>query len=122
MERARGNLDAAADVGPVSPPVRGLAPLLPAELPPPPATIWPIVGPGIVAAGVGLGSGEFVFFPYVASQIGLGFLWAAIVGVGLQFILNMEFERYTLATGETALTGFSRLGRHWGLVFVVMTL
>src|SRR5919107_21621 len=33
----------------------------------------------------------------------------------------MEIERYTLATGETALTGFSRFWRHWGLVFAVMT-
>jgi hypothetical protein len=32
----------------------------------------------------------------------------------------MEIERYTLATGETVLTGFSRLGRHWGLFFVVL--
>lgn len=38
-----------------------------------------------------------------------------------QFFLNMEIERYTLATGETALTGFSRFLRHWGLVFAVMT-
>ena len=44
------------------------------------------------------------------------------IGVGLQFFLNMEIERYTLATGETVLTGFSRLGRHWGLAFVVMTM
>ena len=36
------------------------------------------------------------------------FLWAAIVGVVTQFFINMEIERYTLATGETALTGFSR--------------
>ena len=55
-----------------------LAPLGVAELPAPPRSVWPIVGPGIVAAGVGLGSGEFIFFPYVASQIGLGFLWAAV--------------------------------------------
>ena len=33
----------------------------------------------------------------------------------------MEIERYTLATGETALTGFSRYWRHWGLVFAVLT-
>ena len=32
----------------------------------------------------------------------------------------MEIERYTLATGETVLTGFSRLGRHWGLVFALL--
>ncbi len=33
----------------------------------------------------------------------------------------MEIERYTLATGETALTGFSRYWRHWGLVFAILT-
>jgi hypothetical protein len=32
----------------------------------------------------------------------------------------MEIERYTLATGETVLTGFSRLGRHWGIFFVIL--
>ena len=37
------------------------------------------------------------------------FLWGAVVGVTTQWFLNMEIERYTLATGETALTGFSRL-------------
>lgn len=95
----------------------GLPPLGTAELPPPPASAWRIVGPGVVAAGVGLASGEFVLFPYIASQVGLAFLWAAAVGLATQYFINMEIERYTLATGETVLTGFSRLGRHWGLVF-----
>jgi hypothetical protein len=70
---------------------------------------------------VGLASGEFVLWPYIASQVGLVLLWAAALGIGTQWFLNMEIERYTLATGETALTGFSRGWRHWGLVFVVMT-
>jgi hypothetical protein len=93
---------------------------VPAELPPPPSSIWRIVGPGIVGAGVGLGSGEFVLFPYIASQVGLVFLWAAFLSIAVQFFINMEVERYTLATGEAVLTGFSRLGRHWGLAFAVM--
>jgi hypothetical protein len=88
-----------------------------AELPPPPSSTWRIVGPGVVAAGVGLASGEFVLFPFIASQVGLVFLWAAAVGLATQYFINMEIERYTLATGETVLTGFSRLWRHWGLVF-----
>jgi hypothetical protein len=91
-------------------------------LPEPPASTWRIIGPGVVAAGVGLASGEFILFPYIASQVGLVFVWAAIVGLITQFFLNMEIERYTLATGETALTGFSRFWRHWGLVFAVLTL
>ncbi|MEO7276064.1 MAG: Nramp family divalent metal transporter [Vicinamibacterales bacterium] len=70
-----------------------------------------------MASGVGLASGEFVLWPYIASQVGLGFLWGALAGVAIQWFLNLEIERYTLATGETALTGFSRLWRPAGLAF-----
>ena len=82
------------------------------EMPPPPQSWWKLIGPGIIAAGVGLASGEFILYPYIASQVGLVFVWAAVVGVATQFFINMEIERYTLATGETALTGFSRYWRH----------
>jgi hypothetical protein len=91
-------------------------------LPEPPTSTWRIIGPGVIAAGVGLASGEFILFPYIASQVGLVFVWAALVGLFTQFFLNMEIERYTLATGETALTGFSRFWRHWGLVFAILTI
>ncbi len=90
------------------------------DLPEPPRNYWRIVGPGIVAAGVGLSSGEFVLWPYIASQVGLVLLWGALMGVVTQFFLNMEVERYTLATGETALTGFNRFWKHWGLVFAIL--
>ena len=33
----------------------------------------------------------------------------------------MEIERYTLATGETAVTGFTRLWKPWGVLFIAMT-
>ncbi|MFI5889855.1 Nramp family divalent metal transporter [Actinoplanes sp. NPDC051513] len=91
------------------------------EMPEEPRSYWRLIGPGVIAAGVGLASGEFILFPYIASQVGLVFVWAALVGLLTQYFLNMEIERYTLATGETALTGFSRYWRHWGLVFAVLT-
>lgn len=90
-------------------------------MPDEPARYWRLIGPGIVAAGVGLASGEFILFPYIASQVGLVFVWAAVVGLVTQFFINMEIERYTLATGETVLTGFSRYWRHWGLFFALLT-
>ncbi len=90
------------------------------DLPPAPTDNWRLIGPGVVAAGVGLASGEFILYPYIASQVGLVFVWAAFVGLATQFFLNMEIERYTLATGETALTGFSRFWKHWGLVFALL--
>ena len=90
------------------------------DVPEPPRSTWRVIGPGVVAAGVGLASGEFILWPYIASQVGLVFLWAAAIGIATQWFINMEIERYTLATGETALTGFSRFWRHWGLVFAIM--
>ncbi len=97
-----------------------LPPFVVRDLPDPPDSFWSIVGPGLVAAGVGLSSGEFILWPFIASQAGLVFLWGAVLGVVTQFFLNMEIERYTLATGETALTGFNRFGKHWGLLLAVM--
>jgi hypothetical protein len=91
------------------------------DMPDQPRRFWRLIGPGIIAAGVGLASGEFILFPYIASQVGLVFVWAALVGLVTQYFLNMEIERYTLATGETALTGFSRYWRHWGLFFAILT-
>ena len=90
------------------------------DLPEPPSRLWPLIGPGVVAAGVGLASGEFILWPYIASQVGLTLLWGAAIGVLTQWFINMEIERYTLATGETAIMGFTRLWRHWGLVFALM--
>ena len=83
---------------------------------PEPLSLRKVLGPGVIAAGIGLAS-EFILWPYITSQVGLVFLWAAVVGVVTQFFINMEIERYTLATGETALIKFSRYWRHWGLFF-----
>ncbi len=91
------------------------------DMPDAPVAYRKLIGPGIIAAGVGLASGEFILFPFIASQVGLVFVWAALVGLATQYFINLEIERYTLATGETALTGFSRYWRHWGLVFALLT-
>ncbi|HZA82657.1 MAG TPA: Nramp family divalent metal transporter [Actinomycetes bacterium] len=101
-------------------PSRYLPPVTYREMPEP-LSLRKVLGPGVIAAGIGLASGEFILWPYITSQVGLVFLWAAVIGVVTQFFINMEIERYTLATGETALTGFSRYWRHWGLVFAALT-
>ncbi|HET7518773.1 MAG TPA: Nramp family divalent metal transporter, partial [Actinomycetes bacterium] len=101
-------------------PTKYLPPVTYREMPEP-LSLRKVLGPGVIAAGIGLASGEFILWPYITSQVGLVFLWAAVVGVVTQFFINMEIERYTLATGETALTGFSRYWRHWGLFFAVLT-
>jgi hypothetical protein len=87
-----------------------LAPLSTKPLPPAPP-FRKLIGPSFIILGVGLGSGELILWPYLSSNFGLGIIWAALVGITLQFIINMEIERYSLAVGESVFSGFTR---KWG--------
>ena len=77
-----------------------------------------MVGPSIILAGLSLGSGEFILWPFIVHKPGFVFFWACMLGVVTQFFLNMEIERWTLVTGESAITGFCRLSRHWSWMFL----
>jgi hypothetical protein len=78
-----------------------------------------MLGPSVILAGLSIGSGEFILWPRLTAQFGFAVFWACWVGVTIQFFLNMEIERYTLATGESAVTGFVRLSRSFLPVFLV---
>jgi hypothetical protein len=80
-----------------------------------------VIGPSVLLLAGAIGSGEFVLWPYIVSQVGLAVVWLVVIGVLTQYFLNMEIERYTLATGETAVTGFTRLWKPWSYLFIVMT-
>ena len=86
---------------------------------PEPRSLRRYMGASIILTATALGSGELVLWPYITTQVGLGIVWLAVVGITMQFFLNMEIERYTLITGETAVTGFSRMWLPWGIVFVL---
>ena len=68
---------------------------------PEPVPFRKVVGASVIILATAIGSGEFVLWPYITSQVGLVFMWAAIVGFLIQFFINMEVERYTLATGRS---------------------
>jgi Mn2+/Fe2+ NRAMP family transporter len=89
---------------------------------PEPLPMRRVLGPSVLLLAGAIGSGEYVLWPYITSQVGLSLVWLVLVGVGTQYFLNMEIERYTLATGETAVTGFTRLWKPWGGLFIVMTI
>ncbi len=86
---------------------------------PPPSSLRAMIGPGVILAGLSIGSGEFVLWPRLTATWGFAVFWAAWIGVTIQFFLNMEIERYTLATGESAVTGFQRLSPWFGPLFLV---
>ena len=81
-----------------------------------------LVGPSVILAGLALGSGEFVFWPYITYRSGFVFFWACLLGVITQYFINLEIERWTLATGESAITGFCRLSRWWAPVMLLLNI
>jgi hypothetical protein len=110
----RAGVSSAACFDPVP---NGNLPPMPYREMPEPLPLGKVLGPSVILAGLGVGSGEYILWPYMASTVGLGFLWAAVLSVTVQYFLNMEIERYTLATGETAVAGFVRFWKPWGVLF-----
>jgi hypothetical protein len=89
---------------------------------PEPVPLARMIGPGIILAGMALGSGEYILWPYIVFRSQFVFFWACLVGVTMQYFINMEISRWTLATGETAVTGFCRLSYWWAWVFLALNL
>jgi hypothetical protein len=86
---------------------------------PEPRRLRNYMGASVILLATALGSGELILWPYITSQVGLALVWLSAVGITVQWFLNMEIERYTLATGETAVTGFSRMWLPWGIVMIL---
>jgi len=89
---------------------------------PEPVPVRQMLGPSIILAGMALGSGEFIIWPKLTYMSGFVFFWACLIGVATQYFINMEITRWTLATGESAITGFCRLSRHWAWVFLFLNI
>lgn len=88
---------------------------------PKPLPFRSLIGPSFIILGVGLGSGELILWPYLASNFGLGIIWAAVLGITFQFIINMEIERYTLATGESVFVGLTKKFGPWAPIWFILS-
>jgi hypothetical protein len=86
---------------------------------PEPRSVRHYLGASVILLATALGSGELILWPYITTQVGLALVWLSVLGITVQFFLNMEIERFTLVTGETAVTGFSRMWVGWSVVFIL---
>lgn len=91
----------------------------PKSLPEPPS-LWSrrVFGPSAVFTAMAIGSGELVFWPGLSLANGAGVLWIALLVVMLQYVLNIEIGRYSLATGESAIVGAARLWKGWAWILL----
>lgn len=95
------------------------------EMPdPPPLTVKGVLqfaGPAIILGALAVGGFEAYHAGYMGAKLFVGIFWLYWVSCVAQLFLNHEIARYTIATGETALMGFSRLGppKLWAWVSVI---
>src|SRR3989304_10620308 len=80
-----------------------------------------LLGPSFILLGLGLGSGELILWPYLTSNFGMGIIWGAVLGLTLQFFINMEIERYSLVHGESIFVGFARKLKVAPFWFIIST-
>lgn len=88
---------------------------------PKPIKLKDSLGPSFILLGLALGSGELIMWPYLTSQYGLGLIWGGLLGITLQFFLNTEIMRYSLARGESVFVGWRRWGKSIPWWFIVST-
>lgn len=101
----------------------------------PPRSIGGILlrlGPGLVIAGSIVGSGELIATTATGAEAGFWLLWLILVGCVIKVFVQVEFGRYSIATGLGTMEGLNQVpgpriaGRgnwlvwYWALMFCAM--
>src|SRR5262245_7456617 len=76
----------------------------------PPQSIGGIMrktGPGIILAASIVGSGELIATTTLGAQVGFAALWIIVLSCFIKPIIQAEWGRYTIASGETGLESFN---------------
>lgn len=85
--------------------------------------IFAIIGPGILVAATGVGAGDMLTASLAGSALGVGILWAVVVGAVFKWYLNEGIARWQLATGTTILEGWKdKLGNWIQWIFLIYLL
>lgn len=76
-----------------------------------------LIGPSIVWVSEYIGSGEVIIATRAGALLGVGILWAVIIGIFLKFWIGMSGARYTVTTGEGMIDLFDRVPGpgHWAV-------
>jgi Mn2+/Fe2+ NRAMP family transporter len=86
------------------------------------------LGPGLIMSASIVGSGELIATTALGAQAGFVLLWLVIFSTLVKVAVQVELARWTIATGEPALSGYDkvppRIGRvGWvNLLWIVLAL
>jgi Mn2+/Fe2+ NRAMP family transporter len=66
-------------------------------------------GPGLILSASIVGSGELIATTTLGAQAGFVLLWLVIVSTLVKVAVQIELARWTIATGQPALTGYNKV-------------
>ena len=86
------------------------------------------LGPGLILSASIVGSGELIATTALGAQVGFVILWMVIFSTLVKVAVQVELARWTISTGQPALTGYNKVPPKFGpigwinLLWVVMAL
>lgn len=72
------------------------------------------LGPGLIVSASIVGSGELIATTTLGAQAGFALLWMVIVSTTVKVAVQIELARWTISTGQPALTGYNRVPPRFG--------
>src|ERR687897_2570743 len=73
-------------------------------------------GPGLILSASIVGSGELIATTTLGAQAGFAILWMVIFSTLVKVAVQIELARWTISTGEPALTGYNRVPPRFGRI------
>jgi len=86
------------------------------------ANFWKALGPGIIWAGAAVGVSHLVQSTRAGAGFGFELVWIVLLANFLKYPFFEFGPRYAIATGESLVHGYSRIGKWAVVLFLVMTL
>jgi Mn2+/Fe2+ NRAMP family transporter len=86
------------------------------------------LGPGLVLSASIVGSGELIATTALGAKAGFALFWLVVVSTFIKVAAQVELARWTISTGQPALTGFNRVPPKFGrlgwvnVVWIMMAL
>ncbi|MGI8910075.1 MAG: Nramp family divalent metal transporter [Rubrobacteraceae bacterium] len=74
------------------------------------------MGPGLILSASIVGSGELIATTTLGAQVGFAILWMVIFSTLVKVAVQIELARWTILTGEPALTGYNKVPPKFGRI------
>ncbi len=85
-------------------------------------TFLQMMGPSIIFIALSISGGEMLLWPHLVANYGFAILWPIPLILIMQFVTNLEIERYTLVTGKSVEKSLVGQSSWLAIIFAVSVL